>query len=762
MSRTGEDGSYHRPVVTRRLVDPVLDAKLQRPPTRAEWVDRARLLDLLDTAVERPMVLVAAPVGFGKTTLVTQWLARSGGPRVAAWISLDSRDNDPVRLWTHVAMALERVGCRPKDDVDTFMAAHDDEVIAGVLPQLLEAMSDLEEDLVIVLDDFHLLQDVACHTQVEFLIEHLPPRTHLMILTRADPGLRVAWLRATGRLSEVRAADLVFTAEEASSLLAVERVRLSHGAVEDLVQRTEGWPAGLYLATLSMAGRSDPDEFVREVSDGNRFIGDYLTEEVLAGHRDEVREFIHTMSILDRFSASLADFMTGSSSSAALLHELERTNLFLVPLDEKRRWFRFHHLFASAARSELELEEPERVPALHAAAAQWFRDHGHVDEAVLHSLASGSTSDAAQLVQVNWFDCVCSGRSATVVGWLESLGRSYHDSDPATRVAAAWMAAMSGDQAALADHLTALERVEDLGPLPDGTRTVESSIAMIQGVFGYGGPIEMTRGAQRALELETDGRSPYYSVAHMARGHAAYVAGDLDLAISLLAKAAHNDAAPPIIRTLALACLSLAEAESGHRELSRELAEEAMQVVDAVGLRGTPQASLAFTALGLAQAAAGEMTAAAATIEKGLMLRRRNPAQGPWGALHHLLAGSRVALEVGERGAAVKLAEEASVRMDRHYEGMEGMRERLRLVQEAIKASGPSAATSEAQEREPLTERELEVLRLLHSSLSLTEIAGELFISPNTVKTHAKAVYRKLGVSSRIEAVRAARGRQLV
>jgi LuxR family maltose regulon positive regulatory protein len=615
----------------------------------------------------------------------------------------------------------------------------------------------MQEELVILLDDFHVLRDAACHEQVEFLVEHLPPQAHLMILTRADPGLRVSWLRATGRLSEIRAADLAFTAEETSSLLAVEHVRLSDGSVRDLVQRTEGWPAGLYLATLSMSGRSDPDEFVREVSDGNRFIGDYLTEEVLAGHSDETREFIRTMSILDRFSAPLADSMTGSTNSAALLHELERSNLFLIPLDEKRAWFRFHHLFASAARSELELEEPERVPGLHASAARWFGDHGHVDEAVMHSLASGSTGDAAQLVQANWLDYVGVGRTATVVGWLDALGPSSINRDPAGRVMAGWMAAMSGDEEGLTDHLTALEEVKDVGPLPDGTRSVESAVAMIQGVFGYGGPAEMTAAAERAMELETDGRSPYYAIAHMARGHAAYVAGDLDLAVNLLAKASYNEAAPPLIRMLTLSALSLSEAERGHQDLSHELAEEAMQVVDAVGLRGTPHASLAFTALGLAQAAAGDMAAARATIEQGLVMRRKNPSQGPWGALHHLLAASRVALATGERGAAKQLAQEASARMDHFPHGMDCMRQRLRVIEDEINATPTASAQSET-----LTDRELEVLRLLQSSLSLSEIARELFISPNTVKTHAKAVYRKLGVGSRNEAVRIARGRELV
>ncbi len=759
MTRTGAGGSDERRAVATPWVDPILDAKLHRPPTRGSWVERGRLLELLDDAAQRAVVLVAAPAGFGKTTLITQWLASDHGPPAAAWVSLDPRDNDPVRLWTHVALALERVGCRPRDDVATFSAAHDGEVIAGVLPRLLEAMADMSEDLVILLDDFHVLQDAACRAQVEFLVEHLPPRAHLVILTRADPGLRTGWLRATGRLAEVRAADLAFTAAETSSLLAVEHVRLSEGAVHDLVQRTEGWPAGLYLATLSMSGRSDPDEFVREVSEGNRFIGDYLTEEVLAGHSDEVLEFIRTMSILDRFSAPLADFMTGSANSAALLHELERSNLFLVPLDEKRTWFRFHHLFASVARSELELEEAERVPALHAAAARWFRDHGLVDEAVMHSLASGDKSDAAELVQASWLDYVGAGRTATVVGWLEALGPTSIVSDPAMRVTAAWLAAMSGDEEALTAHLTALEEFKDLGPLADGTHSVESAMAMIRGVFGYDGPVEMTKGAERALELETDGRSHYYSVAHLSAGHAAYVAGDLETAVNHLSKSAYNEAASPIIRLLALALLSMSEAEKGHQDRGRELAEEAMQIVGGVGLGGMPQASMAFTALGLAQAAAGEMAAAVATIEQGLLLRQKNPAQGPWGALHHVLAAARVSLESGDVGASKRLVEEASARMDRYPpEGMQHMRERLRMIEDGISAT----QTRTPEPPETLTERELEILRLLQGSLSLSDIAAELCISPNTVKTHAKAVYRKLGVGSRSEAVRIARGRLLV
>ena len=740
------------------LVDPLLEAKLCRPPTRSVWSERARLMKRLDEASRRPVVLVAAPPGCGKTTVVTQWLASNRGPLVAGWISLDERDNDPVRLWTHVALALEIAGCPPIDDLDMVTAARGGEVIDVVLPRLLQAMAETQDEVMLVLDDFHLLQNPLCHRQVEFLVEHLSAQAHLMIITRADPGLRLGRLRATGELAELRSAELAFTADEASTMLAAEHLDLSDGSVQDLVQRTEGWAAGLYLVALSMDGRSDPDAFVREVSGSNRFIGDYLTEEVLAGHSDEVRGFIRAVSILDRFSAPLGDAMTGTTGSATLLRDLERSNLFLIPLDEDRTWFRFHHLLASVARSELEFEHPEAVPALHATAARWFRDHGHVDEAVTHSLASGSTAEAALLVQAHWLDYVDAGRTAVVLGWLDALGPESIETDPVARVTGAWMAAMSGDRAALRHHLAALEEYADLGPLPDGSHSVGSAIAMIQGIFGYGGPVEMKNGSQRALELETDGASPFYSIAHTSRGHAAYVDGDLDLAANLLAKASDNEAAPAVIRVLALSVLSLTEGERGHLDLSRELAVEAMRSVEAGGLRRMPQASVAFSALGQAQAASGELAESASTVERGLVLRRRNPTLGPWGSLHHLLAAARVAMDTGEEAAARHLADEATDLMDLYPVGMEGMRRRLDRIMGRVAGAQREIAGPSQQ----LTERELDVLRLLQGSLSLTEIAGELYISHNTAKTHAKALYRKLGASSRIEAVRIARGRLLV
>jgi LuxR family maltose regulon positive regulatory protein len=734
-------------------VDSFLEAKLHHPPVRDNWVARTRLLDQLELATKRPIALIAAPAGYGKTTLVAQWLARARQESRAAWVSLDSGDNDPGRLWTHVAAALERVGCVVSAE-NVRVGAH---VRAGVLPGIVNALASMPDDVVILLDDFHFVHEPACHSQVEFLLDHLPAQAHLVIITRADPGLRLGRIRASGQLAEIRADDLRFTTEEAFALLAVEHVRLSNDALSLLVQRTEGWPAGIYLACLSLAGRADPDGFVRQFSGGNRFVGEYLTEEVLGRQTDLVRSFIITVSILDRFSAPLCDFVRQTAGSAAILHELERNNLFLVPLDEQRRWYRFHHLVAAVARAELEGESPGLVPELHARAARWFRDHGHIDEAIRHALTGGESAEAALLMQANWLTYVDAGRAATVRGWLDALGPSSITADPASGVVAAWMAALFGDETLLADHLQALSELQDHGPLPDGCRSVESAIAMIQGLFGYGGPVEMLAGAQRAVEIETDGHSPFYAIANLSRGHMGYVAGDLDLAASLLEKAAFNDAAPAMIRALGLSTLSLVEAERGRPHRSGELARTAMDVVDAEGLRGVPQASLAFTALGQAQADEGNIDEAWSTIEEGLILRRRNPSEGPWGVIHHLLASARVALAAGQLSRAEELSTEASEIMGRFPGGMGTMTARAKAIHQAIRDR-----LGEGGLEDSLTDRELDIVRYLQGPLSLNEVAAELHLSTNTVKTHAKSAYRKLGAHSRTEAVRIARQKLLI
>ena len=737
-------------------VDPFLNAKLSSPLNRDSWVRRDRLMQVMDGAVRHRVTLVAAPAGYGKTTLVAQWLNSRQCP-AAAWVSLDTGDNDPDRFWTHVRVALERSGCvLPVSEPVRVVGGDPPPGPQALLLAIVNTLAAAPGDVFLFLDDFHSIQQPACHDQVQFLISHLPAQAHLIIISRSDPGLRLGRLRASSELAEIRAVDLGFTQQEATALLANEGVHVSPDTVTDLVERTEGWPAGLYLATLSLSGRADADEFVRQFSGQNRFIGDYLTEEVLNRHSDRVRDFIISVSILDRFSAPLCDRVAGVTDAAAILHELERSNLFVVPLDEDRHWFRFHHLFAAVASTELELEPAEHVRSLHARAAEWFGAHGHVEDAVQHSLAAGLTHVAASLVQANWLQYVDAGRLATVVGWLDSVGPEAANA-PEGRVAAAWIAAIVGNEPELADHVAVLNHHLDHGPLSDGSRSVESALAMIEGIFGYGGLTGMLTAAERAVELETDRHSPFYAIANVALGHVTYILGDLDRSVIALAAASGSDTAPELIRVLALSLESFAEADRGHMMRARERAELAMTIVEAHGLRVMPQASLAFAALGRAQADAGKVDEALVTLELGLVMRRQSSAQGVWGPILHLLVTARVAAEAGRSQMAHDLLAELAASMSRFSDGMATMQARIDSVHQLLR----DQVTAQTLD-EPLTQREQDVLRLLDSGLSQHEIGAALYLSFNTVKSHVRSVYRKLGAHSRAQALQAARRRSLI
>jgi LuxR family maltose regulon positive regulatory protein len=754
---TGETSSSRDDrVPPPRTVDSFLEAKLHWPRVREGWVDRQRLLDLFDQATRRPVALVAAPAGYGKTTLTAQWLATGRGGRATAWVSVDAADNDPGRLWTHVAVALERAGCALAPDVAGFMAANSGDLIAGMLPRLVNAMACMDEDVVLILDDFHYLQSAACREQVEFLIENLPEQAHLVIVSRADPGLRLGRLRASGFLAEIRAEQLSFDSDEVATVLLAEDVKLSAPALAHLMGQTEGWPAGVYLAGLSLSGRPDAEELVRGRGVNDRFITSYFAEEVLSQDSDQLREFILTMSILDRFCAPLCDAVGATTGSAQVLDDLERRNLFLVPLDGDGRWFRFHHLFAAVARSELEARHGDRIAQLHERAAQWHSTNGDIAEAITHLRAAGRRGEAARLIQANWLTFVDAGRAPTVQSWLQALGRNPAGPDPDEEVTAAWMAALFGDVPGLARHVQSLEGYADHGPLPDGSRSVESAVSLIHGLFGYGGPVKMRAAATRAVELETDALSPFFAIANVSLGHAAYVAGELNLATETLAKGVLSEAAPAIIKVLGLSIQSLAEGELGRLDRSRELAERAIETVEASQLHTLPQAALAYGALGQVQATAGKLSDAMATLEQGMAMRRRYPI-GQWGPIHHVMVMARVAVQAGDISMAQELLSDLSARMAHFPDGMNAMRARQAAIQTALRER-----LAEGAHEEELTSRERDVLLLLQGSLSVREIASALHLSGNTVKTHIQALYRKLGAHSREEAVAFARRDQLI
>jgi LuxR family maltose regulon positive regulatory protein len=737
-------------------LDSFMETKLNPPRNQQRWVERPRLIAALDRAAGRPLTLVTAPAGYGKTTAVTQWISQLTD-RAVAWVGIDQADNDPVRLWTHIMTALLRSGSPLEVEVPAFIAWNRTRIPSIVLPQIVNALAPVTDRVVIALEDFQYLHSAVCLEQVDFLLEHLPTSAAVVIITRADPALRTGRLRVSGRLAEIRADRLSFTTDEAASLLAVEGVLLSGGALSELMQRTEGWPAGLYRASLTLSDERDPDTLVHQLSGSNRFIGDYLTEEVLNRQPAAVRSFIVRSSVLDRLSAPLCDYVLESSTSNRLLHDLERSNLFLVPLDAKREWYRFNHLFAAVAQGELEAGGGEQVKILHGRAMQWFADHGFADDAIRHALAAGLTADAARLVQIHWSRYVDAGRAATVEAWLRALHAQKAEAEPGTLVTAAWMALLTGDEAGLNRLLLALGDLAQDGPLPDDTCSIQSAVAFIRAMSGHDGPVEMLAAGRRAVELETDETSARSAFANFSLGHALYVAGDLGAATEALQKAAYSSTATASVKMLALSILALAEREQAHAVPSRALALEAMEVVRQHALEAMPQASLAFTVWGESQAMEGDVSGAMATLEEGRRLRSQGAGLSPWPTIHNLLATARVATALGDLGQAERLLDEAVERMSRFSEGMEAMRARVTTVRSALRRQRQAEPDGE-----PLTDREGEVLRYLQSSLSLSEIAADLYLSRNTVKTHARAVYRKLGARSRAEAIRIGQQRSLI
>jgi LuxR family maltose regulon positive regulatory protein len=431
--------------------------KLHLPRLQPGFVPRPRLLDRLEQAPAGQLVLVCAPAGFGKTALLGDWAGQRR--RAVAWLSLDEGDNDPARFWRHVVAALDRVRPGVAGEVAPLLGPPALPSFEGLVSALINELAAQPDRVLLVLDDYHLIQAHQVHAALEFLLEHLPPGLQLVVASRSDPPLPLARLRARGRLAELRERDLRFTPEEAAALLR-EAVGpdLPEAAVAALTARTEGWVAGLQLAGLSLRGQADPAGFVASFSGSHRFVLDFLAEEVLDRQPDEVRGFLLESSILQRLSGPLCDAVTGRADSQALLERVERANLFLVPLDEVRGWWRYHHLFADLLRMRLQQQRPDRVPELHRTAAAWSEAHGLADDAVRHALAAGDAAWAARLVERHADAVLLRSERATLERWLAALPAELVDSRPRVLLARALAALVGGRADEVADRLEAAER----------------------------------------------------------------------------------------------------------------------------------------------------------------------------------------------------------------------------------------------------------------------------------------------------------------
>src|SRR5712691_2150993 len=452
----------------REQVTPILATKLYIPRPRPNVVSRPRLLERLNEGLHRKLTLIAAPAGFGKTTLVSEWVAFIERP--TAWLSLDAGENDPARFLAYLVAALQTIAATIGEGVLDVLQSSQPPPTEAILTALLNEITTLPDHFVLVLDDYHVIDAQAVDMALTYLVEHLPPQMHLVIATREDPQLPLARLRARSHLTELRAADLRFTASETAAFLnQAMGLNLSAADIARLSDRTEGWIAGLQFAALSLQGHQDVPGFIRAFAGDHRYIVDYLVEEVLQRQPAPVRSFLLQTAILDRLNGSLCDAVTGQEEGSERLEALERGNFFVVPLDDKRYWYRYHHLFAEVLSAHLLAEQPDQVSALHRRASEWYEQNGSAADAIRHALAAKDFARAAGLVELAVPAMGRSRQETTVLGWLKALPDQLVRARPVLSVHYAGTLLLSGElegvEARLRDAERWLDTKADMGEL---------------------------------------------------------------------------------------------------------------------------------------------------------------------------------------------------------------------------------------------------------------------------------------------------------
>ncbi len=817
------------------MPSPVIRTKLYAPKVRREQVPRPRLSRLTGDRPGSRLTLVSAPPGFGKTTLLATWLELAGAAgRPVAWVSLEETERSPETFWTYVVTALD--GAAPgvgASALPLLQAANPP--IDLVLATLVNDLSALPTGLDLVLDDYHLADSPAIAGDVAFLVEHLPEHVHVVISTRADPTLPLARWRARGELVEVRAADLRFTADEVTAYLnEVSGLDLAATDITALEARTEGWIAALQLAALSLQGREDAAGFIAGFAGDDRYVVDYLVEEVLTRQPDDVRRFLLDTSVLDRLSGPLCDAVTQRDDGRAVLERLDRANLFVVPLDDSRHWYRYHHLFADVLRTHLLDERPADVAGLHGRAGDWFDAGGEPDVAVRHALAAGDVEAAADRVERAILGLLRERREATARGWLDVIPDEVVAVRPVLAVGFVGALMSRGEFADVERRLDDVERVladptatnvvvdrAELARLPGAIAMYRAALALI-----HGDAAATVEHADRAVALAVEGDDVVLSAASALSGLASWGSGDLvgahrrySTAVEGLLRAGHLG--DVLGCTVTLADIRITQ---GRLDEARRTYEDALALAErrpGPVLRGT-----ADVLVGLSQVAfeRNDLAAAAENLDRAEALGeqlglpqfpyRRRVARARLLEADGDLAGAVALLEDAERvyvgdfspdvrpvpamrarvlvaqgriAEALDWARSRGLSADdepsyvREYEHVtlarilmaqgdqvraDALLDRLRAAAEQGGRAGTVGEILELRRRpsatqrglvDPLSARELDVLRLLASDLAGPDIARELVVSLNTVRTHTKSIYAKLGVTSRRAAVTRAR-----
>src|SRR5271166_3880917 len=672
------------------IVEDPIGTNLAPPPLRPGYVDRARLFDALTAARDRRVTLVAAPTGYGKTMLLAAWCAEASarGGGASAWLSLDETDNDPARLMRGLIGALRRIGPDIGQHAEAMLPTPGASPMA-LMRSLVNDLAAAELDALLVCDDFHLITAPACHAIVEFLLDYAPRALHMIISTRSEPPFALGSLRAAGDLAEIRAPELRFTPQEADELL-VERegLCLSEKALTGLLARTEGWPAGLYLAALWLRGRSTPEADAEHFAGDNRYVVDYLSEAVLGRLTDEVREFMLNTSVADRLCASLCTAITGRPA-AGMLEDIERSNLFMVPLDDSGTWYRYHHLFHEVLRRELARRHPDRVAVLHCRASAWHRDAGLVAEAVEHATSGRDFDTAAALISEHWREVGRWIGPATVRRWLDGFDSEKLRMYPELGlIGATSVGVVGGSEVEFRRWLELAEQglSRAQSGRVAGIQSLRAGLSLLRSTFGYRDIAAAVADAEQAvrIECETDGPSRVAALANL--GFLLYLANEPAAARRVVSEAIRDQQAQ--------------RPEEARTEMDR-----AVQLVHSGVIPAQQVYALLWSAPALQ--AVGDLAGALARVDEA----------------------EQVLESFTDAGSLTSLERQA----------------RMRIAQARRRRRRPDSLE--------LSEAELAVVRLLGRPGPQREMAQELSVSVNTVKSHTAAIYRKLGVSSRADAV---------
>ena len=725
---------------------PLVEAKLAVPSVRHGVVDRPRVRRALDAGRDASLTLVAAPAGYGKTTAVRDWCARRDA--ALAWVALDAGDNDPVLLWRYVATAVDRV--RP----GLGRAALQRLGVAGspveaAVDELLNGAASLRRELIIVLDDLDAVTSQECLASIDHALAHLPANTHVVLLTRVDPALKLARLRAAGAVAEVRQADLVFTAAEANELLVVlGHLTLGADELDVLVERTEGWPAALVLAWLWLRSVDDPARAVRAFSGEHRFVAEYLSGEVLAALDTDTRRFVHGVAILGEFTPDLCDCALERGDSPARLAELERTNLFVSRL-ERSGWFRIHPLFAEYARAQLASLDPGAPARIHRRAAAWLGSRGLTIKATEHAAAAGDPELVAQLLVDGHLPLIRGGAHQTLLRWVRTLSDERIAEQPELAVAAATATVLVGGSTIEQRRLLRLADA-DHGGRPDQAAYVETAARLVRAVTIDGGVGQAVRDGRRAVALAETGAQEILTGALTAYARALFFAGELDQAWAAAVQVLEHPAIERHVPSLVIArsTLALVAVERGRLASARGHAEKAKAAVGRIDTSRSWLGANASAALGSVLAAEGSLAEAEQELASAGRFFRDEVA-----TLHHvwlLILLARVRLRrgrLGEAAATLSSAREAFGELSDSGLALALADE----VERELRTAKGRASGGELLESP--SEAELAVLRLMATDLSAREIGERLFLSANTVRSHRRALYHKLGVHSRTDAI---------